>query len=667
MSCTPPGTDATWSAWRDAVEERCGLCEAHDEVWDCEESHLSRLGSFEDLPTELVKALTPLEMRTLVGAQRDARMEEELASALRVFELPLVEGGAWGGPAPTDVPAWLRDYVVARGGRVFQDRAGLVPCWFFVAQSEDELRAFTRWRYSGRQVAFVQNADRPPGEVSFELTLDFDDGGPPARLEFDYRTNVWEDATALDMLAWVGLVRLEVYSVATGTLEFVFSDGCNFVDARGVLTDPTLRLFPERGSVFDRLATAPADILFMMRNAERVQFELVRRGEKARRDGLRGPSEAYASYLEAVDAAARSQLAGIGPDVAGVDRAKRGVIAALGFVADEVDEIALTALPPGHVFVQLQYVSAWPSSIKASVAVVEGGVLDARAVTIAERDINTSALVPDEEGLAELAALGTSGAVISPAGPLYAQACHEDLLDEGFTQVSYAHRSTVLSSRAPMLATGTGVLLAGYPGDPSSSEFLVSMSREFSVIEDAHSCIAQPWSYGTTLPEVVHLAGHGSAGDDAIDHWLWASDSIGELVTPARVLLEVDASTTSLVFLSACSSGRGEFGVRTVMEAVPLDVAFLERGATCVISASAPVNDVVAAVFAASFHVAWRAGASIWEAYEEARAASSGRGCSQTVADAVGTKWSTWRDDLKRALLGAPEDWLLYRVSGRHW
>jgi hypothetical protein len=157
------------------------------------------------------------------------------------------------------------------------------------------------------------------------------------------------------------------------------------------------------------------------------------------------------------------------------------------------------------------------------------------------------------------------------------------------------------------------------------------------------------------------------SGRSAIDHWLQASSSIADLVTPANVLLGADASLTDLVFLSSCSSGRGDYGPTTVMDAIPLDVAFLERGASCVISTSAPVNDAVSAAFAIAFHVAWLSGASIWDAYTEARTLTFKRKASQHVISAIERVWPVWKTDLERASVTHPDDWMRFRVSGRHW
>lgn len=667
LASAPPGEDGVWPLWRDAVETSERPLGVTEELWDCEGSHIEALRGVDTLPRELLSTLTPLELRAMAGSRREARIEEALGVALREIEYPLVAPEGWGGPGPNAVPDWFQHWAVTSGGRILQDRAGLVPCWYFVAETEDYLRAFQRWRYSSGGIAIVTDADGPTGKVHLQLQLDFDDGKAPADLQFSYSTHDWADAVALDLLAWVGIVRLEVYTVATGTLEFAYSLGIAFPNIRKPLCNPELRLFPEPSTLLSRFMITSEDVVFGMRNAERVQFELVRRGEAARRDGLEEVTEAYEAFLRAVDDASRSEYVGVLPDHTGVDLAKRALVSALSFIRDEVDQIALDRLEPGQVFMQIQVVVSTPRSVRARVAHLEGDVRTAFDVTLAVADLTTGQLTPDAEGWAELTDIAAQSAVVSPSGPLYAIALHEDLLDAGFEQVSFVHRSTVLASRPPVPGVAADVLLAGYSGEQAAGDYLAAMDREFAVIEAAYGCAAEAWAWGVPLPKVVHLAGHGSAADAISGHWLHASPSVEDLITPARVLLEVDASATNLVFLSACSSGRGVFSPASVMEAVPLDVAFLERGATCVVSTTAPVNDVVAAVFAAGFHVSWRDGASVWEAYQEGRSAASERGCSAIVTGALDQHWPTWQTELARARTHRPDDWQLFRVSGRHW
>ncbi len=241
------------------------------------------------------------------------------------------------------------------------------------------------------------------------------------------------------------------------------------------------------------------------------------------------------------------------------------------------------------------------------------------------------------------------------------------LFDDGFDEVSYAHRSTVVSSESPDIHDGQEILMAGWPGTVGAANYLNSLEIELTALERMYGQARQSSVDLSALPEIVHFAGHGDAGLSITSHWMQATETIGELLTPAGVLLNADASRTELVYLSACSTGAGVFGLRSVMEAVPLDVAFLERGATCVVSTSAPVNDVIASMFAITFHAALRAGAAIWEAYIDARSATSTGNSSPESQLALDTEWSSWRVQHSRASARHPDDWMRFRLSGRHW
>jgi len=639
--------------------------DAVDETWDCDSTHLARVRGLPDRPAAVLDALLPLERRALVGARRDARLETSVESAAGKIHIDLAMRSGWGGPNRSDIPPWLRDYAIARGGRIFQERAGVMPCWFFVAESVDELRAISAWRHVRPEVAVGTRRDRP-NEVLLFGHLEFNDGGNAGVLEFLYNTTSIAHATSLDMVAWVELIRLEVYVIEEGDLEFAFATGIEVSGAREPLINPEMRAFPDE----DWLRHEPpstADVLFQMQNAQRVQFEWVRRGEEARARGS-ASTAAYLEYLRAVDGGARSDCAGIDPDQSGIERARRSLLAAFSLEAPPAVEIALDPLGSSAGLLQLGLITDEPQRVAGALAYTDArGEVKALSMNLMEQSYASGQLEADNEGLDTVVGLSLHRLVLSPAGPLYALALHEDFLDEGVREVSYAHSPHVIAGQPLATDAAPEIFITGWAGDSDTEGHLNFLEAELRSLEGIYGALRSTSPIPQQLPAVVHLAGHGVAGKSATEHWLRASRSIDNLISPARVLLDLDASSTQLVYLSACSSGRGVFTTTTVMESVPLDVAFLERGATCVVSTSAPVNDAVSSVFAIAFHSAWRAGASVWDAYVEARAAASQKAPSALVAGALEEVWPTWTTDLAAASSVHPEDWMRFRVSGRHW
>ncbi|WP_344374307.1 CHAT domain-containing protein [Agromyces tropicus] len=664
LAIEPPGEDPISPFWSILAEVTTSGA-AVDDTWDTPGTHLAMIRNLETWPDGLVTALLPLERRAILGARRDGALEASLESAIHVIDTDVAILGGWGGPRPQNVPRWLRDYAIARGGRIIQDRAGVVPCWFLITESPEELRAVSAWRYSPRPIAVATYPDRP-GYVALTTELDFGDGGPPGVLEFVYNSRSRRSAASLDMLAWVELVRLEVYTINESRLEYAFSHGVRLADSREALVDPEIRDFPDDNWFVDP-PTAPHEILFQMRNADRVQFELIRSGERAR-EGDTTLSSLYIDYLQALDEGARSLCVGVSPDVARIDRARRELQRERSFARESPSDIHLDELGTNRGILQVSLITDEPMRVRGAIAYHDDhDVVNARLLTIAEHSYALGRLEADEDGLAELLGLGLTGLVLSPSGPLYGLPLHEDFLDEGILEVSYAHCSEVIAESSPQTDASSGVLVAGWQGDSASGDQLSFLEAELLVLENTYGVTRGSGTLSGPLPSVVHLAGHGMAGESAIEHWLRAWPSLADLVTPARVLLEADASSTDLVFLSACSSGRGVFGARTVMEAIPLDVAFLERGAKCVVSTSAPVNDAIAAAFSIAFHVAWRRGSTIWEAYMEARTLTSRAAASSDVLEAIQAVWPTWKQDLEQGTARHPEDWRKFRLSGRHW
>lgn len=666
LNIAGPGRDPLPALWAEVAATVAVPTKACDDIWDCASSHLGALTTAPRWSAEHLPSLLPLEQRAIRGARREPLLEASVELSTQQIHLSHVEDGGWGGPGRGDVPRWLRDYVIAHGGRNLQDQAGVVPCWFVVAESPEMLRALSNWRYAQGPVA-VAHDPGSPNEVLIRLELDLQDGLPNAYLDFHYNTNRSNGAASLDLLAWNELVRLEVYSVEKGELEFAFSWGVHLPGIRVPVTDQALRSFPESNWIQEAIPDSTS-ILGSMRNSQRVQYELIRRGEAARRAGTVDASRAYESYLLAIHHGAQAESGGLIADQLSIDRAHRELRAQLSLIADPVPEVELDHLASTRALVQLHPILDEPIRVAGAFAVnsseraTEAGVL-----TFLVQDFLNGGMAIEDDAFELLSPKGVTSLVLSPSGSLLTIPLHEDFLALGFSQTSYAHRTGVIAPAGPTSPPGADVVVAGWPGKPGSADFLDKVENEFLTLEKVYGVARRPLDLARALPRIVHISGHGDAARSATGHWLRASPGIDDLLTPSRVLLDADANSTDLVFLSACSSGRGVFSNHSVMEAVPLEVAFLEKGATCVVSTIAPVNDTVAAAFSIAFHVSWNAGASVWDAYLEARKLTSTSEASPTVIAALEANWPGWRKQLRRGSAAFPDDWKLFKLSGRHW
>jgi hypothetical protein len=635
----------------------------HD-TWDSPGSHLGHLLASDACDEELLRGLTPLEKLALAGDEEDVTLRRDANLATESMHLYLAMPGGWGGPGSENVPPWIRDYALASGGRILQERAGVIPCWFVIAESVDELRAFSSMRHM-RSVAIGMEPDFP-GRAIAQIELDMGDGGDPGVVTFVYERHSREAAWSFDMLGWVEAVRVEVYSIEQRELKYAFSFGLHFNLRPAVSKIRNLADRSDTNSAPE--LDSSQTIITRMQNINRVHFELIQLGRRARNLGISAVEEPYDAWLTAIDVAARSEAAGVYCDYFDMEESRRQIVARASSLEITEPSFSLEWLPDGWGFLQLVLVTDEPMRIEGLLAYRDrAGTLRGAAIPLQEYSFSVGRLVTDDDGLDSLIELKLKGLILSPSGPLYAQATHEDFLQEGIPYVSYAHTSTAISVAPRENLSSEGLLLSAWAGDGSAGEPLSFLATEVRALEGLYGAARTDLPLSGTLPRVVHLAGHGMAGSRPTDHWLRASPSIDDLVTPARVLRQIDASATELVYLSACSTGRGVFTQRTIMEAVPLDVAFLERGARCVVSTAAPVNDAVASAFAIAFHSSWRAGASIWDAYVEARHLTSVHSASEAVLDVLEEKWPSWLQDLELASRSNPEDWRKFRISGRHW
>jgi len=656
----------------DHIEER-QLQPAPEEVGvlplDCEGSHLRFIDALhEEGVSDAMGLVTLLEIHACL--LEDDRVRTELAAvedAGNQHEIFRSMPGGWPGPDPGDVPGWVRDVVLNVGARMFYASTGHVPGWLIVAESDDELQAIHRWSYEPR-FGFGRDGSGNP-VLSIQLTFPSDQ--QTAYAWWHYPLDDLRSVTRLRTLIATGIVRLDVYRISSASrLEFVFAFGCPL----------PLQLREACREYLEASSLPPADVhlfhpstplgdLTRMTMAERSMFDGLSRGvQELRTQSTSSLAMAYRRYLETLDTTTAAALGGVaGDDLYQASRENwRIALAQQGQPSREL--IDLTLLGAGRGFAQFQVKLDEPTQLVAHVAFLnDSGELttsmvefDGKLSTGWEIEQQAAALTA---GLAEFDQLLTNGVtklVVCPAPAAYNLPLHEALLRLGFQEVSYTHRVGTLVARVRETAADAAVV--GFAGE--GPRHISAVDTELEIISHLYATSRALHLTGS-LPRIVHLAGHGHAGNRTYETAMEISATEPPL-SSARVLLDLDASDSDLVFLSACSSGAGAYLPDQLAEAIPMDIAFIEAGARTVVSTSTPVNDYIAGFFAVVFHSERLSGSPVWEAYEKAREAAR-TGTWSNPSDVIEQLWPTWSVDVSAAISRHPHDWLSYRLSGRHW
>jgi len=643
--------------------------------WECDGSHLGMIRALtrEHNLSGMVRAVTLLELTASLPDSEDDQWElNSLDAASRVHHYYLSIPGAWPGPTDHDVPLWVRDVVTVQGARMWYASSGFVPGWLIVAESDEELRAIMRWTY---EPGFgIDYSDSRALTFVFPLKFVSDENSYAA---YRYRLDDLQHMHWLSTLLAVKLVRLDIYRLdAAGRLKFVFAFGTPLPpevidEARSHLRE----VMPNEDNIQLFGESTPADWLQLMSQTERNSFEnLAVCAEELRTRSELGA--AYRHYLRVVDTATSASLRGSLFDTRTYAEAKEVLRTAISRHPIEHRPIELQYLGAGRGLVQFVLTLDQPASLRAFAAYLrsDGETVTEQFEFSTEIDLGFSYNTIDElcaylrDGLVQLRSLKSEGVeslVISVGAGVYNLPFHEALMELGFLEISYTHRVGSLAPE-PVPSSNTPALVCGYAGN--GSDRIASVDVELGIVTalTAGAIRALP----DTLPGVVHLAGHAVTGDQPYEMAMWLGPADTKPLSSAGVLLDVDASTTSLVFLSACSTGAGDFPAGELVEAVPLDIAFIEKGARAVISTAAPVNDQVACFFACVFHDELRRGSSIWTSYSTARQAAKtatlGDGRSE-LNSMLSARWPTWQRDIERRNASGDGSWRLFRVSGRHW
>jgi len=636
---------------------------------ECEGSHLGFVDA-------LLEAGVPLAMQlvTLLEIQAcfldDERAETELAALQKAGELHEIfrsMRSGWPGPSPQNVPNWVRDVTLNVGARMFHASTGHVPGWLIVAESDDELQAIHHWSYAPT-FGFGQDA---LGNPVLTIQLTFPSDQQTADAWWIYPLDDLRSVTHLRTLLAIGLVRLDVYKISrAGRLEFVFAFGCplplplrdacwQFLSENSIPTSEILLFHP----------LTSRDELARMTLAERSVYDGLSRGVHALHAEPSSPlGAAYRRHLETLDAATAAAFGGIPAD--GVyQESRESWRIALGQAGPPPKElIDLTPLGSGRGYAQFQVKLDGVTQLIAHVAFLDDSnelvtktvEFDGRLSIEWDLDRQAAALAAGLSDFGQVLASGVTKLVVCPATAAYNLPIHDALLRLGFDEVGYTHRVGTLAAQSREGAAAATII--GFAGEGPRQ--INAVDTELTIVSHLYSAYELRTLSGA-LPRIVHLAGHGHAGNRSYETAIEVSATEPPL-SSARILLALDASKSDLVFLSACSSGAGEYFSDQLAEAIPMDVAFIEAGAKAVVSTSTPVNDHIACFFAAVFHTEVLSGGSVWESFLKAREAAR-TATLPGASEAIARLWPTWFADVSAAIDVNPDHWLSYRLSGRYW
>jgi hypothetical protein len=623
--------------------------------WDCSGSHLAAVRRLIQNfgVREVGSVLTLQEIAAALPSDEDDRWNlRSLEQAAHLKHVYLSMPGGWAGPSEDDVPDWVRDIVTTRGAQSYFASSGLIPGWLFVANSDEELQAANRWSYEGGVGFDHLLQDRLKFLIRFEF-------GPEdyGWISYEYLLNDLEQVNWARTILAVGFVRFELYKLGLfNELKFVASFGV--VLPPGLVESAKLhlieRLPPDReisvfssGVVDDRLKFAA--------QTERTFFENL---------GLCVPELAsgsdlgiaYGAYLRALDAATKTRFRGSWDDHRNLIESKELLQSAIS----KHPRHQLEPLPIGSLGVGRAPGIAESESFEFS------GLFDPGYTAGSFGELCqylSTALAP----LRSLQGIGVQKIVISAGAGVYNLPFHEALMALGFIEASYCHRVATLSSFSPANGHCADGIVAGFAG--VDGERIASVDVELAIVGELLSTDRTSLNMDR-LPSIVHLAGHAKTGRSDLEIGLLLGPDKGHVLTSSEVLLNADATATELVFLSACSTGAGLFSIGELIGAVPLDVAFIEKGARVVVSTAAPVNDQVACFFACVFHEQIALGSSYWASYIATREAMRSRVLppnSTRLSVLLAKYWLTWHDDLDNQSILNPDDWRLFRLSGRVW
>lgn len=621
----------------------------------------------EKQPNYATALFTPMEIK---AAFPEVSNEQDQITNLRIAfsdkHLPKALEGAWATAAGSAVPPWVAEVVVGRGARHFFGSAGAVPGWLYVSESVSEIDAFRAWTYNP---GF--GARRSGDEVFLLFRLEFRDG-THADVEFRYvLSDHFLRNDLLSMIA-IGAIRIENYALLPG------GELCH-IQTFGTLLPPELleeltSIIGDQGEQPDwatSLELSSSDIVEVMRVLDYGTFGILAPPILNRKLDESACSleteEAFQQLLGSMSIATRDAARGAPIAVEPLDEAREKLLIAGSRNALRQEAFEFGRLGTGRAYLMIRLDQDAGHLYAFSAHECSNG-WSGRRFDCSQHRFQEGVLPHSEqwveearrtlEPVAELRGEGVDNLSVSVQSQLEGYPWHEPLIRLGFEQVTLAPTFDSLDKN-PFPGHGeilqSGVAVQGYSG--VGEDYLSNIESEVAEVSRIYG--NDGVSHGERVsPGVRHYCGHAITG--AQRHSVGMFSSKGGPFSAADVLGDPVGHRAPLVVLSACSTGVIEVELGSIPEHVSLDKAFVLSGAHAVLSTTAPVNDVIAYLFAIEFHAAFRSGATVWESYCVAREVASGRR-SRTQSSYPNPA------GLDASLGIASNDWMKFQLTGRIW
>lgn len=643
---------------------------------DIPNSHLSLVRHAQNDPSGTFEKLVSL--LELGASYADDHNDIWNATALDAVRhrkiLPLIFPGAWPRIVGAAPPSWVLEDVRTRGARFSYASSGYIPGWYLVMDSDDVARAVIRAGYETK--FFYTNRDGR--RLSFGFLLEFPDG-TYSRIAYSYDLAYIDSINNLRTMLAMGMVRIDFYKLnPDSSLSWDHSIGRRL---------PFELISLGRAAVGEWTEAHPEPIehpqwtvdgrLKQMALMERNLFERLTICQRfLREDPNSTQSAAYNQFLNVAHVVTVQRYAGQIVDASLYDEAVSTLHSEITKVAPALDPVDLNTLGFDKAYIQFYVVTGHlralvafndPAHREICLDLDFPGKFSFLSTSASVRNVSKQLSLLLHE-LVVLQERNIYTLILSLGADIYNLPIHDALLDLGFRQVSYTHRLGSVTTPSS-LQPNDGVCISGYAA--TKGDHLAALKHELNVLKKIYRSKNIITAVAHDMPPIAHWAGHGFHGFTAFEGGMQMGPINSDFVSSARVLAEYDCSSTSLVYLSACSTGRGEYGFDNLAIAIPMDVAFIEAGARAVLSTSAPVNDIVSAFFAVVFHFSIEIKRrSIWDAYALARICTQSQSLDPAVNDLgiiLDTEWPSWIQDLGVASNLAPDDWRLFRLSGRFW
>ncbi|MFF2317536.1 CHAT domain-containing protein [Arthrobacter sp. NPDC058097] len=628
----------------------------------------------ENSEQHILSSVSLLELVACYGDDENERWGAKALEKVRSRKfLPLILSGAWPQKAGDAPPAWVLDMVRTRGARFSYASSGFVPGWFLVMDSADIERAVVR---TGYETKFFYG--REEGKLILGFVLEFPDD-TRAHITYTYHLADTDSLNNLSTMLAIGIVRIDFYKLKPdASLAWSHSIGRQIPHA----LIKALRTEVMKWTAVD-LAGGTGNYwtiehrMQQMALMERNLFErLVIPQQLLQAEANSSLMPAYSRFLDVAHVVTHQHYAGKMVDTTLYEEAVNDLYRSIALSASSFELVNLDIVGNDTAYIQMYTVDGYLHALVAYNG--SKNVKQCKDVDLSDK-IRLSAIADDicrtsnelAAALIDLKKLqdeGVNKLVLCAGVDVYNLPFHDALIDLGFERVSYTHRLGTIDTDFN-LRTNASAYITGH-ADPEGT-YLAAMKYELSVLQLIYgeTCTVAP--VAKEMPEIMHWAGHGFHGFTAFEGGMQMGPSNTDFVSSASILADYDCSSTYLVYLSACSTGRGEYGSNSLPMAIPMDVAFIEAGARAVLSTTAPVNDVVSAFFAIVFHFALVGKQlPVWDSYELARLCTRSQALTSTVNELgiiLDAQWPSWRTDLNLATCRAPDDWRLFRLSGRFW